>query len=96
MSTFYYKNFVSHYNANELKSKFSYRTRSLGSAAMNIASVASGGCDAYFEFGLHAWDMAAGDLIVREAGGAVIDTNGKILTTITTNNVFMYFLPFSL
>jgi myo-inositol-1(or 4)-monophosphatase len=44
---------------------------------MNMACVASGGCDAYYEFGLHAWDMAAGDLIIREAGGTVIDTTGK-------------------
>jgi len=42
-----------------------------------MASVASGGVDAYFEFGLHAWDMAAGDLIIREAGGVVFDTSGK-------------------
>jgi len=45
---------------------------------MNMACVASGSCDAYYEFGLHAWDMAAGDLIIREAGGAVIDTTGII------------------
>lgn len=44
---------------------------------MNLASVASGGCDAYYEMGLHAWDMAAGQLIVEEAGGTVIDTTGK-------------------
>lgn len=58
-------------------SYFAYSTRSLGSAAMNLASVASGGCDAYYEMGLHAWDMAAGQLIVEEAGGTVIDTTGK-------------------
>lgn len=46
---------------------------------MNLASVASGGCDAYFEFGLHAWDMAAGWIIILEAGGSVIDTTGKLL-----------------
>ena len=40
-------------------------------------TVASGGCDSYFEFGIHAWDIAAGDLIVREAGGVCIDTEGK-------------------
>lgn len=50
--------------------------RSLGSAAVNIASVASGGLDAYYEFGIHAWDMAAGILLVQEAGGACIDTAG--------------------
>jgi len=48
----------------------------MGSAALNMASVASGGCDSYFEFGIHVWDIAAGDLIVREAGGVCIDTEG--------------------
>ncbi|XP_072391943.1 inositol monophosphatase 1 [Diabrotica undecimpunctata] len=57
--------------------------RSLGSAALNFAMVATGGADAYFEFGIHVWDMAAGILIVREAGGVVIDPSGgdlKILS----------------
>lgn len=48
----------------------------LGSAALSLSMVALGGCDAFFETGLHAWDMAAGDLIVREAGGVVIDPSG--------------------
>jgi len=52
--------------------------RSMGSAALNMASVASGGSDCYFEFGIHVWDIAAGDLIVREAGGVCIDTEGNI------------------
>ncbi|XP_075230382.1 inositol monophosphatase 1 [Lycorma delicatula] len=50
--------------------------RSVGSAAWNMAMVALGGSDSYFEFGLHAWDMAAGDIIIREAGGVVIDPAG--------------------
>jgi len=50
--------------------------RAMGSAALNMASVASGGCDSYFEFGIHVWDIAAGDLLVREAGGVCIDTEG--------------------
>ena len=57
---------------------FYYRFRSMGSAALNMASVASGGSDCYFEFGIHVWDIAAGDLIVREAGGVCIDTEGNI------------------
>ncbi len=40
-----------------------------GSAALDLCWVASGHLDAYFEQGLNAWDMAAGVLIVREAGG---------------------------
>ncbi|KAH0947952.1 hypothetical protein HN011_003597 [Eciton burchellii] len=50
--------------------------RSLGSAALNMCMVALGGADVSFEFGIHAWDIAAGDLIVREAGGVSIDPAG--------------------
>lgn len=50
--------------------------RALGSAALNLAAVAEGSADAYFEFGIHCWDMAAGALIVMEAGGTVVDTTG--------------------
>lgn len=38
--------------------------------------VALGGADIYYEMGLHAWDMAAGELIVREAGGVSCDPAG--------------------
>lgn len=40
-----------------------------GSAALDLCWVACGRVDAYYEFGLNPWDMAAGALIVREAGG---------------------------
>ncbi|KAL6255460.1 hypothetical protein P5V15_013794 [Pogonomyrmex californicus] len=50
--------------------------RSFGSAALNMCMVALGGADVSFEFGIHAWDIAAGDLIVREAGGVSIDPAG--------------------
>ncbi|KAK0081618.1 hypothetical protein PV325_011862 [Microctonus aethiopoides] len=50
--------------------------RTLGSAALNMCMVALGGADANFEFGIHVWDIAAGDLIVREAGGVCIDPAG--------------------
>jgi myo-inositol-1(or 4)-monophosphatase len=43
--------------------------RRWGSAALDLAYVAAGRFDGYWERGLHAWDMAAGLLIVREAGG---------------------------
>lgn len=45
--------------------------RSYGSAAMDMCSVACGRMDLYFEVGIQAWDMAAGAIIVREAGGFV-------------------------
>ena len=47
-----------------------------GSAALDLAYVASGRIDAYWEAGLKSWDIAAGSLIVREAGGLVADFNG--------------------
>ena len=43
--------------------------RRAGSAALDLCSVARGRLDAYFEWGLQPWDMAAGRLIVEEAGG---------------------------
>ena len=50
--------------------------RALGSAAMNICSVAEGQSNAYFEFGLHCWDMCAPVAILEAAGGFVCDTSG--------------------
>eukprot|EP00002_Diphylleia_rotans_P008404 TRINITY_DN1820_c0_g1_i1.p2 TRINITY_DN1820_c0_g1~~TRINITY_DN1820_c0_g1_i1.p2 ORF type:complete len:269 (-),score=69.66 TRINITY_DN1820_c0_g1_i1:1931-2737(-) len=51
--------------------------RACGSAALALCYVACGRADAFFERGLHAWDIAAAVLIVKEAGGAVKDTNGS-------------------
>jgi myo-inositol-1(or 4)-monophosphatase len=45
--------------------------RRAGSAALDLAWVAAGRIDAYFEVSRSAWDSAAGELLVREAGGAV-------------------------
>lgn len=45
--------------------------RRSGSAALDLAWVAAGYCDACFDVGLRAWDVAAGMLLVREAGGRV-------------------------
>nr|CAD7609184.1 unnamed protein product [Timema genevievae] len=50
--------------------------RSSGSAALNMALTAIGGTDANYEFGIHAWDVAAGALLVEEAGGVILDTTG--------------------
>ncbi|XP_042220415.1 inositol monophosphatase 1-like isoform X1 [Homarus americanus] len=50
--------------------------RAMGSCTLNMCHVALGGVDICFEFGIHAWDMAAGYLIIKEAGGVVIDTEG--------------------
>ena len=54
----------------------SHGVRRTGSAAIDLAYVACGRLDAFWEFGLKPWDMAAGTLIVREAGGAVSDMKG--------------------
>jgi myo-inositol-1(or 4)-monophosphatase len=51
--------------------------RRWGAAALDLAFVAAGRFDAYFEFGLKPWDVAAGILLVREAGGFISDTSGK-------------------
>ncbi|WP_375737508.1 inositol-phosphate phosphatase [Pseudomonas boanensis] len=50
--------------------------RRAGSASLDLAYVAAGRFDAYWEFGLSEWDMAAGALLVQEAGGLVSDFNG--------------------
>lgn len=65
--------------------------RALGSAALNMCMVALGGADANFEFGIHVWDFAAGDLIVREAGGVCIDPAGKIF--FNSQNLQLKHLP---
>jgi len=50
--------------------------RRFGSAALDLAYVAAGRCDGYWEFDLSPWDLAAGLLLVREAGGFVSDLAG--------------------
>jgi myo-inositol-1(or 4)-monophosphatase len=51
--------------------------RRAGSAALDLAYVAAGRMDGYWEIGLKPWDMAAGILLVQEAGGAVTDFSFK-------------------
>lgn len=50
--------------------------RRLGSAALDLAYVAAGRLDGFWEYFLNPWDTAAGDLMVREAGGRVTDVHG--------------------
>jgi len=50
--------------------------RRTGSAALDLAYVACGRSDGYFEAGVQAWDIAAGILLVREAGGRICDFRG--------------------
>ena len=51
--------------------------RRLGAAAVDMAYVACGRIDGFYEYGLNAWDVAAGALIIEEAGGKVSDFYGK-------------------
>ena len=48
----------------------------MSSAALDLAYVAAGRFAAYFEYGLSPWDLAAGTLLVREAGGRVTQPGG--------------------
>lgn len=50
--------------------------RRLGSAALDMAWTACGRFEAFYEYGLNPWDVAAGTIIVREAGGQVSEFNG--------------------
>lgn len=53
-----------------------YQARRLGAASVDLAYTACGRFEAFWEFGLHAWDIAAGLLLVQEAGGNVTEVKG--------------------
>jgi len=48
-----------------------------GAAALDLASVATGRLDGFWEFGLKEWDIAAGSLLIREAGGLISELQGN-------------------
>lgn len=56
--------------------KNTHGLRRLGSAAADLSYVAAGRSEGFFEYGLHTWDVAAGVLLVQEAGGIVTDYKG--------------------
>jgi myo-inositol-1(or 4)-monophosphatase len=73
------------YNFNRLDSylsaltyfmKHTHGVRRIGAAAADLCYLACGRVDAFFEYNLNAWDVAAGALIVTEAGGTVCDFKG--------------------
>ena len=78
--------------------KNSHGVRRLGSAAIDLAYVACGRFEGFYEYSLHPWDVAAGSLIVKQAGGQVSDFSGnknfifgkEIIAT--NNNVYSEFL----
>ena len=57
--------------------EYSQGIRRLGSAAVDLAYVACGKFEGFYEYGLHPWDVAAGIILVREAGGRVSDFSGN-------------------
>jgi myo-inositol-1(or 4)-monophosphatase len=65
----------------------SHGVRRTGSAALDLAYVASGRLDFFWEFGLKPWDMAAGALLVQEAGGRVSDMTGAPLSLTASDNI---------
>jgi myo-inositol-1(or 4)-monophosphatase len=70
----------------------SHGVRRAGAAAIDLAYVASGRLDAFWEFGLNPWDMAAGILLIREAGGQVTGMKGeehhlRLPTLLATNTL---------
>ena len=65
----------------------SHGVRRTGAAAIDLAYVAAGRLDFFWEFGLKPWDMAAGSLLVQEAGGRVSDMKGDRLTVATSDHL---------
>jgi myo-inositol-1(or 4)-monophosphatase len=66
-----YMNCLSHF------CKHTHGVRRFGSASIDLAYVACGRFEAFYEYGLSPWDVAAGTILVREAGGVVSDFSGN-------------------
>ena len=60
----------------ELLMQKTHGIRRMGAAAVDLAYVAAGRFDGFYEYNLNSWDMAAGVLLIKEAGGTVTDFNG--------------------
>jgi len=58
-----------------------------GSAALDLAAVACGRMDAYWELGIHPWDTAAGELLVRGGGGVATDFRGRDDALLTRRSI---------
>lgn len=61
--------------------------RRAGSAALDLAYLASGRCDGFFEIGLSPWDIAAGSIMIKESGGVITDFGGGTDYLLTGNVV---------
>ena len=66
---------------------FSRDIRRSGSAAYDICMIACGRCEVFFEKSLQPWDIAAGTLILKEAGGVALNYEGKDISFSTPNDV---------
>jgi len=62
---------------NNFSSKVLIPIRKLGSASLDMAYVAAGRCDGFWQRNLNYWDIAAGIILIKEAGGFVTDFNGN-------------------
>ena len=61
----------------KFSSKVGTPLRKMGSASLDMAYVAAGRCDGFWQRNLNYWDIAAGIILVKEAGGFVMDFNGN-------------------
>jgi len=61
----------------KFSSKVNIAIRKLGSASLDMSYVAAGRCDGFWQRDLNYWDIAAGIILVKEAGGFVTDFNGE-------------------
>ncbi|HWY37993.1 MAG TPA: inositol monophosphatase family protein [Bacteroidia bacterium] len=64
-------------NATEYFMRNTRGIRRMGAAAVDLCYVACGRFDAFFEYNLNAWDVAAGALIIKQAGGTISDFSGR-------------------
>ena len=74
----------------KISTKVHTAIRKLGSASLDLAYVASGRCDGFWQRDLNYWDIAAGVIIVKESGGFITDFKGgndylKNKTILATN-----------
>ncbi len=78
------KQFIAEYNAMQ---DAGFALRRFGAAALDLAYVAAGRCDAFWERDLQAWDVAAGMLIVKESGGFISDIDDIRHNPVNTGNI---------
>tara|TARA_R110001592_G_scaffold16881_8_gene71537 strand:+ start:7119 stop:7913 length:795 start_codon:yes stop_codon:yes gene_type:complete len=78
------KQFMNEYNAVQ---DVGFSLRRFGAAALDLAYVAAGRCDGFWERDLHAWDVAAGIIIVKESGGFISDLDDIRHNPVNTGNI---------